>query len=127
MKTPNSVACMLIATFTVVMTVGTLFFAYSLYGESQNGSVGSYIGAVGLWAFTTAIVAFIVAAAYGLPIYGFLSRLKLANYVSLAIAGCLPGITLYVYAPSPLNAASIVFGLLISIMFYWLKTKEYFA
>jgi hypothetical protein len=118
---------MLIATFSVVMTSGSMFFAYSLYGESPDGSIASYIGAVGLWSFITALVAFFVAAAYGLPIYRLLNKFKLANYFSLAVAGCLPGSVLYIYAPSPLNAASIVFGLLIAVMFYWCKMNEYFA
>ena len=118
---------MLIATFTVVMTVGSTFFAYSIYGGSEKGTIGSLIGAVGLWALITSFVAFFVAAVYGFPVYRFLSKYKLANYYSLAVAGCLPGAALYIYAPSPLNVGSVLFGLLISVMYHWLKINEYFA
>lgn len=127
MKSSNSVVCMIVASYTVVFILGSLSFGYLLYEESQKISMSAYFETVAPLVFATAFVAFIIATFYGLPCYKLFIRLKIANYYSLGFAGCLPGVFLYIYAPGLFSVFSILFGLFISVLFYWLKMNEFFT
>lgn len=127
-KISNTFACMFVSTFVVIFSVGLpFFFIMALSEKDDTGGVFQVVSAAVLWSFICFFISTFISTTYGIAGYKMLKKAGLLNYITIGVGGSLPGLWLYLYHPSNFSFISIVWGILIAIVFLRMKNSGHFT